>query len=85
MRGRDIEIDQAQDVGRDGPSCPGGDGGRMDLDTWTFAFSSPLSPTGILSLYIRYKDLVAGKTDTPFFFFFFFFLSWRGLMESRFN
>ncbi len=34
-----------------------------------FAFSSLLSSTGILSLYIRYNDLFAGKTDTPFFFF----------------
>ncbi len=25
--------------------------------------------TGILSLVIRYNDLFAGKTDTPFFFF----------------
>ncbi len=24
--------------------------------------------TGILSLFIRYNDLFAGKTDTPFFF-----------------
>ncbi len=53
-----------------------GHGHLLDL---LFAFSSPLSPTGILSLYVRYNDLVAGKTDTPFFFF------WRGLMESRFN
>ncbi len=37
------------------------------------------SYTGILSLFIRYNDLFAGKTDTPFFCF------WRGLMESRFN
>ncbi len=35
------------------------------------------SYTGILSLFIRYNDLFAGKTDT--------FLFWRGLMESRFN
>ncbi len=62
-------------VGRDGggPSCPGGgwwqDGHGHLLDLF-FAFSSILSPTGILSLYIRYNDLVAGKTDTPFFFFF---------------
>ncbi len=34
-----------------------------------FEFSSLLSPTGILSLFIRYNDLFAGKTDTPFFFF----------------
>ncbi len=27
------------------------------------------SPTGILSLFIRYNDLFAGKTDTPFLFF----------------
>ncbi len=27
------------------------------------------SPTGILSLSIRYNDLFAGKTDTPFLFF----------------
>ncbi len=27
------------------------------------------SPTGILSLFIRYNDLFAGKTDTPVFFF----------------
>ncbi len=51
-----------------GPSCPGGDDGRM---TWTlakpiFSFFSLLSPTGILSLFIRYNDLFAGKTDTPF-------------------
>ncbi len=52
-----------------------GHGHLLDL---FFDFSSPLSPTGILSLYIRYNDLVAGKTDTPFFF-------WRGLMESGFN
>ncbi len=37
------------------------------------------SYTGILSLFIQYNDLFAGKTDTPFFCF------WRGLMESRFN
>ncbi len=37
------------------------------------------SYTGILSLFIRYNDLFAGKTDIPFFCF------WRGLMESRFN
>ncbi len=34
-----------------------------------FCFSSLLSPTGILSLSIRYNDLFAGKTDTHFFFF----------------
>ncbi len=34
-----------------------------------FCFSSLLSPTGILSISIRYNDLFAGKTDTPFFFF----------------
>ncbi len=34
-----------------------------------FCFSSLLSPTGILSLSIRYNDLFAGKTNTPFFFF----------------
>ncbi len=33
-----------------------------------FAFSSLLSPTGILSLFIRYNDIFAGKTDSPFFF-----------------
>ncbi len=57
-----------------------GNSGRCFSGPAGGAFSSPLSPTGILSLYIRYNDLVAGKTDTPFFFFF-----WRGLMESRFN
>ncbi len=60
-------------------------GGMVAGWTWTlarpvFCFFSPLSPTGILSLYIRYNDLVAGKTDTPYFYFF-----WRGLIESRFN
>ncbi len=45
----------------------------------SFAFSSILSPTGILSLSIRYNNLFAGKTNTPFFLF------WMGLMESRFN
>ncbi len=35
----------------------------------SFAFSSLLSPTGILSLSIRYNDLFAGKTNTPFFLF----------------
>ncbi len=56
--------------GRDGhgPSCPRGDGHGRLLNLF-FAFSSFLSPTGILSLYIRYNDLFAGKTDTPFFFF----------------
>ncbi len=48
--------------------------GMMAGWAWTlaepiFAFSSLLSPTGILSLFIRYNDLFAGKTDTPFFFF----------------
>ncbi len=38
------------------------------------------SYTGILSLFIRYNDLFAGKTDTLSVFLF-----WRGLMESRFN
>ncbi len=28
------------------------------------------SPTGILSLFIQYNDLFAGKTDTPLFSFF---------------
>ncbi len=31
-----------------------------------FAFSSLLSPTGILSLSIRYNDIFAGKTNTLF-------------------
>ncbi len=57
--------------GRDGgsTSCPGRDDGRMDMDAcWTcFFFSSLLSPTEILSLSIRYNDLFAGKTNTPFF------------------
>ncbi len=35
----------------------------------SFAFSSIFSPTGILSLSIRYNNLFAGKTNTPFFFF----------------
>ncbi len=50
--------------GRDGlgSSCPEGDDGRL---TWTLA--KPIvcvffSPTGILSLFIRYNDLFAGKT-----------------------
>ncbi len=58
-------------LGGGGPSCQGGGGwqdGHGHLLDLFFAFSSPLSPTGILSLYIRYNDLVAGKTDTPFFF-----------------
>ncbi len=55
--------------GRDGlgPSCPEGDDSRM---TWMLA--KPIVciffSTGILSLFIRYNDLFAGKTDTPFFF-----------------
>ncbi len=57
--------------------------GMMAGWTWmlepVFCFSSLLSPTGILSQSIRYNDLFAGKTNTPFFFF------WMGLMESRFN
>ncbi len=54
--------------GRDGrPSCPGGMvAGWTGLAKPIFCFSS-LSLTGILS-YIRYNDLFAGKTDTPFFF-----------------
>ncbi len=32
-----------------------------------FAFSSLLSPPGILFLFIRYNGLFAGKTNTPFF------------------
>ncbi len=56
--------------------------GMMAGWTWmlaepVFFFSSLLSPTEILSLSIRYNDLFAGKTNTPFF--------WRGLMESRSN
>ncbi len=40
---------------------------------WTWTLAKPIvcvffSPTGILSLFIRYNDLFAGKTDTPFFF-----------------
>ncbi len=39
---------------------------------WTWMLAKPIciffSPTGILSLFIRYNDLFAGKTDTPFFF-----------------
>ncbi len=51
---------------------------------WIWTLAKPIfcvffSPTWILSLFIRYNDLFAGKTDTPFFLF------WRGLMESRFN
>ncbi len=74
---RDDAVSPVRREGRDGrdglgPSCPGGDDGRMSMDAcWTcfFAFSSLLSPTGILSLFIRYNDRFAGKTDTPFFFF----------------
>ncbi len=47
--------------------------GMMARWTWmlepVFCFSSLLSPTGILSLSIRYNDLFAGKTNTTFFFF----------------
>ncbi len=55
--------------GRDGlgPSCPEGDDSRL---TWMLAkpiFCVFFSSTGILSLFIRYNDLFAGKTDTPFF------------------
>ncbi len=55
--------------------------GRMDLDLaaqkgmiagWPWMLAKPIfcvffSYTGILSLFIRYNDLFAGKTDTPFF------------------
>ncbi len=39
---------------------------------WTWMLAKPIvcvffSYTGILSLFIRYNDLFAGKTDTPFF------------------
>ncbi len=47
--------------------------GMMTGWTWkpepVFCFSSLLSPTGILSLSIRYNNLFAGKTNTPFFYF----------------
>ncbi len=41
---------------------------------WTWMLAKPIvcvffSPTGILSLFIRYNDLFAGKADTPFLFF----------------
>ncbi len=52
-------------------TVPAAQEGMMAGWTWmlvepVFAFSSLLSPTGILSLYIRYNDLFAGKTDTLF-------------------
>ncbi len=55
--------------GRDGlgPSCPEGDDSRMNMDLLNL-FLRFLLFTGILSLFIRYNDLFAGKTDTPFFF-----------------
>ncbi len=63
-----LQFDGGRD-GRDGlgPSCPEGDDSRM---AWMLA--KPIvcvffSYTGILSLFIRYNDLFAGKTDTPFF------------------
>ncbi len=56
-------VSPARREGRDGQD----EHGRL-LNLF-FAFSSLLSPTGILSLFIRYNDLFAGKTDTPFFFF----------------
>ncbi len=39
---------------------------------WPWMLAKPIfcvffSYTGILSLFIRYNDLFAGKTDTPFF------------------
>ncbi len=52
---------------------------RMEAVLAAQSFSSILSPTEILSLSIRYNNLFAGKTNTPFFLF------WMGLMESRFN
>ncbi len=69
--------------GRDGggPSCPGGDDGRMDMDAcWTCFLLFLLS-----SLLLGYCPYLSGTTIsllvrlTPFFSF------WRGLMESRFN
>ncbi len=55
-------VSPAQREGRDGQD----EHGRL-LNIFC-AFSSLLSPTGILSLFIRYNDLFAGKTDTFFFF-----------------
>ncbi len=64
-----------------GPSCPGGDDGRMDMDAfWTCFLFFLLS-----SLLLGYCPYLYGTTIsllvrlTPFFLF------WRGLMESRFN
>ncbi len=55
--------------GRDGlgPSCQKG-----MIAGWPWMLAKPIfcvffSYTGILSLFIRYNDLFAGKTDTPFF------------------
>ncbi len=55
--------------GRDGlgPSCPEG-----MIAGWPWMLAKPIFCvfflyTGILSLFIRYNDLFAGKTDTPFF------------------
>ncbi len=56
-------ISRARREGLDGQD---GHGRLLNL---FFAFSSLLSSTGIMSLYIWYNDLFAGKTDTPFSFF----------------
>ncbi len=64
-----------------GPSCSGGDDGRMSMDAVLnlfCVFFSPLSYWDIVLIYPVQRSL-AGKTDTPFFFF------GGGLMESRFN
>ncbi len=50
-----------------GPSCPEGDDSRIFFFVLFFFFAFSFSYTGILSLFIRYNDLFAGKTDTPFF------------------
>ncbi len=62
-------VSPARREGRDGRDGLGWQDEHGCLLNLFFAFSSLLSPTGILSLFIRYNNLFAGKTDTPFLFF----------------
>ncbi len=60
--------------GRDGRDGLGLAAQKGMIAGWAWTLAKPIvcvffSPTGILSLFIRYNDLFAGKTDTPFFFF----------------
>ncbi len=68
--------------GRDGggPSCPGGDDGRMDMDAWTCLLLFLLS-----SLLLGYCPYLSGTTISLLVRLTAFLLFWRGLMESRFN